>query len=110
MESLGVIGKVDELTSWCAGMVVVPKKRGEVRICVDFRKLNESVLREVHPLLKVDTLAKLTGVLANPIGRGKSVPSLPLLGNIASKSYHVESVVPQSISRSRCVATIEVQI
>ena len=62
MESMGVISKVDEPTSWCAGMVVVPKKSGSVRICVDLKPLNESVLREVHPLPKVDeTLAQLTG-------------------------------------------------
>ena len=62
MEALGVIAKVNEPTEWCAGMVVVPKKSGAIRICVDFRPLNESVLREVHPLPKVeDTLAKLTG-------------------------------------------------
>ena len=43
-------------------MVVVPKKTGSVRICVDFRHLNESVLRETHPLPKVDnTLAQLAG-------------------------------------------------
>ena len=30
MESLGVISKVDVPTSWCAGMVVVPKKDGKV--------------------------------------------------------------------------------
>ena len=34
-------------------MVVVPKKSGKVRICVDLKPLNQSVLREVHPLLKV---------------------------------------------------------
>ena len=39
-ESLGVIEKVDEPTSWCAGMVVVPQKGGEFRICVDYCKLN----------------------------------------------------------------------
>ena len=62
MESMGVISKVDEPTPWCAGMVVVPKKSGKVRICVDLKPLNESVLREVHPLPKVDeTLAQLTG-------------------------------------------------
>ena len=61
-EALGVIAKVNEPTEWCAGMVVVPKKSGAIRFCVDFRPLNESVLREVHPLPKVeDTLAKLTG-------------------------------------------------
>ena len=62
MESMGVISKVNEPTPWCAGMVVVPKKSGSVRICVDLKPLNESVLREVHPLPKVDeTLAQLSG-------------------------------------------------
>ena len=57
-----MISKVSEPTPWCAGMVVVPKKTGRVRICVDLKGLNESVLREVHPLPKVDeTLAQLTG-------------------------------------------------
>ena len=62
METLGVISKVEKPTSWCAAMVVVPKKSGSVRICVDFRPLNESVLREVHPIPKVDeTLGQLAG-------------------------------------------------
>ena len=60
MEKAGVISKVTEPTPWCAGMVVVPKKSGAVRICVDLKPLNKSVLREVHPLPKVDeTLAQL---------------------------------------------------
>ena len=54
MESIGVISKVDEPTPWCAGMVVVPKRDGAIRICVDLKPLNENVLREVHPLPKVD--------------------------------------------------------
>ena len=38
------------------------KKNGDVRICVDFQPLNKWVLREVHPLPKVDeTLAQLSG-------------------------------------------------
>ena len=62
MESLGVISKVDTPTPWCAGMVVVRKKSGDVRICVDLKPLNESVLREVHPIPSVDeTLGKLAG-------------------------------------------------
>ena len=53
---------MDIPTPWCAGMVVAPKKNGDIRICVDFRPLNSCVLREVHPLPKVDeTLALLTG-------------------------------------------------
>ena len=43
-------------------VVVVPKKSGEVRICVDLKALNKNVLREVHPIPKVDeTLAQLAG-------------------------------------------------
>jgi len=62
MESLGVISPVEEPTPWCAAMVVVPKDGGTVRICVDLKPLNESVLREVHPMPKVDTtLAQLSG-------------------------------------------------
>jgi len=62
MESLGVISKVTEPTPWCAAMVVVPKPSGSVRICVDFRPLNGSVMREIHPMPKVDvTLAQLNG-------------------------------------------------
>ena len=62
MESLGVISRVDEPTPWCAGMVVVPKSNGSVRICVDLKALNQSVLREIHPIPRVDEiLAQLTG-------------------------------------------------
>ena len=62
MEKLGVISPVDEPTQWCAAMVVVPKPSGSVRLCVDLKPLNESVMREIHPLPKVDiTLAQLTG-------------------------------------------------
>ena len=45
MENLGVISKVDISTDWCAGMVVIPKPDGKIRICVDFTKLNERLLR-----------------------------------------------------------------
>ena len=35
MESMGVITKINDPTPWCAGMVVVPKKEGKIRICVN---------------------------------------------------------------------------
>ena len=54
MEKLGVICKVDQPTPWCAGMVVGQKKSGFIRICVDLKPLNKTVLREVHSLPKVD--------------------------------------------------------
>ena len=43
-------------------MVVVPKKNGSVRICVDLTSLNKAVKREVHPLKSVDEdLAQFAG-------------------------------------------------
>lgn len=39
----------DEPTEWCHPMVVVPKPKGGVRICVDLTKLNKHVLRPRHP-------------------------------------------------------------
>ena len=62
MQQAGIISKVEEHTPWCAGMVVVPKGSGEVRICVDLKALNENVLRECYPIPVVDdTLAQLSG-------------------------------------------------
>ena len=60
MEKLGVIAKVQQPTDWCAGMVIVPKPNGTIRICVDFTKLNASVCRERHILPSVEeTLVQL---------------------------------------------------
>ncbi|XP_064475528.1 uncharacterized protein K02A2.6-like [Ornithodoros turicata] len=46
MEELGVIKKVEHATEWCAPMVVVRKKNGSLRICVDYGELNAQVVRE----------------------------------------------------------------
>ena len=62
MEKMGVITKIEEPTDWCAGMVVVPKKSGDVRICVDFTQMNEAVCREKFILPSVEhTLGMLAG-------------------------------------------------
>lgn len=60
MESMGVISRIQTPTDWCAGMVIVPKSNGEIRICVDLTKLNEWIKRPRHILPAVEeTLAKL---------------------------------------------------
>ena len=62
MESNVIISLVDTPTPWCSEMVPVPKKSGGVRVCVDLKPLNDSVLREVYPLPTVDdTFGQLTG-------------------------------------------------
>ena len=61
MQDIGVISKVDQPTKWCSGMVAVPKANSDqIPICVDLTKLNESVMREKHPLPTVEeSLSKL---------------------------------------------------
>ena len=62
MEKTGVIFRVDQPTDWCAGMVVVPKPNGKIRICVDLSHLNDSVKRENFPLPRIDqSLGLLAG-------------------------------------------------
>ena len=113
-----MISKVTQPTQWCAGMVVVPKWLGDVRICVDLKPLNESVLREVHPIPKVDeTLAQLSGASvfskldANsgfwqiPLAK-ESRPlttSLPPSGGFVSINSPLEFRVHQSCSREEWV-------
>lgn len=59
----GIIEKVSEPTDWCAPMVPVPKPNGNIRICVDYKKLNESVKRELFMLPNLDDIApKLAGM------------------------------------------------
>ena len=54
MESHGIISRVEAPTDKCSGMVVVPKADGNVRICVDFTKLNENVKRENFSVPDID--------------------------------------------------------
>ena len=60
IEKLGVISKVTTPTEWCAGVVMIPKPIGTIRICVDLTKLNQNVCREHHILPSVEqVLAQL---------------------------------------------------
>lgn len=63
MESNSVIEQVTQPTDWCAPMVPVLKKHtGKARICIDLKKLNESVKRERYILPTSDEIiAKLSG-------------------------------------------------
>ena len=54
MVKLGVISQVTEPTEWCARMVLVVKRNGSVRVCVDLTHLNQSVKRERHQLPSIE--------------------------------------------------------
>ena len=43
-------------SKWVANLVVVRKKSGEIRLCVDFRNLNKCSKKDNYPLLKMEHL------------------------------------------------------
>lgn len=56
MENLGIIESVTEPTEWVAPMVPVVKPSGKIRMCVDLKRLNESVQREKITLPTLDDI------------------------------------------------------
>ena len=50
-------------SSWVANLVPVRKKNGEIRLCVDFRDLNQASLKDHHPLPSMENiLSKVSGL------------------------------------------------
>lgn len=62
MKGLNVIRLVEKPTTWCTSAVVIEKPNGDVRFCVDMRKLNKFVLRQKYTLPTADdVLSNLAG-------------------------------------------------
>lgn len=41
---------------WASPIVMVPKGENDVRVCIDYRKLNEITIPDRYPLPKIDDL------------------------------------------------------
>ena len=47
---------------WASPVVIVKRKDGTLRFCIDFRKLNDVTIKDAHPLPRIDyTLEALKG-------------------------------------------------
>ncbi len=69
MRELGVIEP--SMSEWCSPVVIVPKKDGSLRVCIDFRKLNAQSQFDEYPMPRVDDLLER-------IGRAKYITTLDL--------------------------------
>ena len=58
IDKLLKVGFIKEIQcpEWLANIVPVKKKRGQIRICVDFRDLNRACPKDEFPLPNVDLL------------------------------------------------------
>ncbi|KAK0139299.1 hypothetical protein N1851_024069 [Merluccius polli] len=62
MEKMKVIQKIDEPTEWVSSLVIVQKKTGALRICLDPRALNKAIKREDFKLpTREEIMAQFAG-------------------------------------------------
>ena len=55
-------GIIREPTSpWSSPIILVKKKDGEMRFCIDYRKLNSVTIGQAHPLPRVDDILDSLG-------------------------------------------------
>ena len=57
MTQQGIIAPVRRPTQWISSMVIVPKKNGTMRICLDPQDLNRAIQREHYPLPTIEDIA-----------------------------------------------------
>ena len=46
---------------WASPIVLVRKKSGDLRFCIDYRRLNQITRNDAHPLARVDDLLDAVG-------------------------------------------------
>ena len=96
------------ISSWASHVVMVKKKDGSMRFCVDFRKVNDTTIKDSHPLPRIDdTLESLHGAnfsrlfISNRVtgkypseNRIKRKPlSVPAVGNSMSSINYLSNYV-----------------
>ena len=59
----GVVSKLDRATDWVNSLVIVEKKDGSLRLCLDPKDLNKAIKREYYKTPTAETISsKLSGM------------------------------------------------
>ena len=62
MEKNEIITRVTAPTEWCSPIVVALKSNGKIRVCIDYKKLNRSVMRAQFIMPTIDEIsARMAG-------------------------------------------------
>ena len=57
LDSMKDRGIIEEMESpWAFPVVIMPKKDGSIRVCVDYRRLNSITITDTYPLPRIDDL------------------------------------------------------
>ncbi|KYO36537.1 hypothetical protein Y1Q_0024252 [Alligator mississippiensis] len=59
MRKLGIIE--DSQSPWRSPMMVIPKPNGSIRLCIDYRKVNEIATFDAFPMPQVDDMLERVG-------------------------------------------------
>lgn len=59
MKDAGMI--VDSKSPWCSPVRLVRKKDGSVRVCIDYRKLNNVTIADAYPIPKIEEIFQRLG-------------------------------------------------
>ncbi|MES9882797.1 MAG: RNase H-like domain-containing protein [Sedimenticola sp.] len=62
LQEMDIVESVTGPTPWVSALVPIPKKDGDIRLCVDMRQANKAVQRERFPMPNIDeTLEEMNG-------------------------------------------------
>ena len=81
MLEAGIVSPSSSL--WSSPVVIVPKRDGTQRICIDYRKINQVLVKDSHPLPRIDDIFAT-------LGNSKYFSTLDL-----KSGYHQISVAPK---------------
>ena len=78
---------------WSSPIVIVPKKDGTQRICIDYRKLNKTLVKDSYPLPRIEDIFAT-------LGKAKFFSTLDL-----KSGYHQISVAPEHREKNSLLHT-----
>ena len=112
MEANGIVRR--SFSPWASSVVIVGKKDGDKRLCIDYRKLNAVTKIDAYPLPRIDDLLDSLGGsqwftmldLASDTGKYQCIQTmwkkLPLLhpqDYMNFSSCHLDLIMPQELSK-----------